>query len=190
MKAVILERQLHAALMLPPSLTIVADSAITQSTRPIFLPDFDSDWTARFHLAVRISRLGKNVAPKFGSRYYDAVTLVMQMIPVTLVDELHASQRSAGMVGLFDNALVTGQWIPTDTIKNDTLSLSIGEADITIDALDTLASEAIAQVSSYATIKMGDLITVAQMPTGMALRSGSTLTCTLASTPCLSLRIR
>lgn len=190
MKAVILERQLHAALMLPPSLSLVADSAITQASRPIFLPDFDCEWTARFHLAVRVSRLGKNVSAKFGSRYYDAITLAMQMIPVTLVDELHASQRSVGLTGLFDNALVMGQWITVDSIDLTNLSIAIGEADIAIEHLDTLAAEAIAQVSQYATIKMGDMITIAQMPSGLALRTGLTLNATIAGNSCLTLRIR
>lgn len=190
MKAVIVDRKLGGALMLPPGLQMVADSAITASTRPVFLPDFDMEWTGRFYLAIRVSRLGKNVAAKFANRYYDAVALAMQMIPVTLVDELRASERSAGLTGLFDNALVTGEWIGVDKLGKESLTVKVGESDITVDTLETLAAEAIALVSGYATIKMGDIITIAQMPAGMALRSGTALSCDINGMGCLQLRVR
>lgn len=49
---------------------------MARNRQPWFVPDFGDNWQWSVALAVRISRLGKCIQPKFASRYYDARTLL------------------------------------------------------------------------------------------------------------------
>lgn len=51
------------------------DSALLKDSKPFFIPDFSQQVDYETELVVRINRLGKNIAPRFASRYYDAVTV-------------------------------------------------------------------------------------------------------------------
>ncbi len=51
------------------------DSAILKDGKPFFIPDFSKEIHYETELVVRINRLGKNIAPRFANRYYDAVTV-------------------------------------------------------------------------------------------------------------------
>ena len=50
------------------------DSALVLQGRPLFMPEEGEGWQAQICLAVKISRLGKNISEKFAPRYYDAVS--------------------------------------------------------------------------------------------------------------------
>ena len=51
------------------------DSALLKDGKPFFIPDFTKQCDYEAELVVRICRLGKNIAPRFAYRYYDAVTV-------------------------------------------------------------------------------------------------------------------
>lgn len=51
------------------------DSAILKDGKPFFIPDFSNEVHYETEVVVRICRLGKNIAPRFAHRYYDAVTV-------------------------------------------------------------------------------------------------------------------
>ena len=68
MKTLLTDRTPDTALLLPPAVTLMADSAVTPDSKPLFLPDFNPEWLAEIHVAVRISRLGKNIAAKLPLR--------------------------------------------------------------------------------------------------------------------------
>ena len=43
------------------------------------MPEWGEGWVAPLHPSVRIGRLGKNIARKFASRYYDGVSLSLRV---------------------------------------------------------------------------------------------------------------
>lgn len=188
MKALLIDRQPTKALMLPPRLEIVADSAVTLPGRPVFLPDFDTQWTARFYLAARISRLGKDISVKFAPRYYDALTLAMRLIPVNTTAQLTDTQAPLGVLGLFDCALSMGTWDVDAT--TDEATIRIGELTCQLTGIQSIVAETIATVSRYATLKIGDAVMPLTLSADIAVEQGHDINGTLNDTPVLSLRIR
>ena len=58
-----------------PVIFMKPDSAWVKDSKPFFIPDFSKRVDYETELVVRICRLGKNIAPRFAHRYYDAVTV-------------------------------------------------------------------------------------------------------------------
>lgn len=58
-----------------PVIFLKPDSAILKDGKPFFIPDFSDEVHYETEVVVRICRLGKNIAPRFARRYYDAVTV-------------------------------------------------------------------------------------------------------------------
>lgn len=58
-----------------PVIFMKPDSAILKDGKPFFIPDFSNEVHYETELVVRINRLGKNIAPRFAHRYYDALTV-------------------------------------------------------------------------------------------------------------------
>ena len=77
--------ELHADEKLPeePVIFMKPDSALLKDSKPFFIPDFSQQVDYETELVVRINRLGKNIAPRFASRYYDAVTVGIHLRHVT-----------------------------------------------------------------------------------------------------------
>ena len=70
-------KELDGTLYKPEEPVIFAkpDSALLKDGKPFFIPDFTKQCDYETELVIRICRLGKNIAPRFAYRYYDAVTV-------------------------------------------------------------------------------------------------------------------
>lgn len=126
------------------AIRVIPDSAIGRDSQPWFLPDFGSNWRGYEAVAVRISRLGKGIVPRYAERYVDAVTTLW----VADADDFAAPDYMDGRV-------VTGQWLP------------IGPESDVSDLLDMIV-----EVSKYATLKNGDIIAIARTETVTPLAVG------------------
>ncbi len=58
-----------------PLFFLKPDSAILAHRHPFYLPDWSEEIHYEVELLVRISKLGKSIAPEFAHRYYDAISL-------------------------------------------------------------------------------------------------------------------
>ena len=65
----------HTQVNREPVIFMKPDSAILKDGKPFFVPDFSAEVHYETEVVVRICRLGKNIAPRFAHRYYDAVTV-------------------------------------------------------------------------------------------------------------------
>ena len=65
----------HTQINQEPVIFMKPDSAILKDGKPFFVPDFSNEVHYETEVVVRICRLGKNIAPRFAHRYYDAVTV-------------------------------------------------------------------------------------------------------------------
>ena len=71
-------KELNGGVLVKPERPVIfmkPDSAILKGGKPFFIPDFAERFDYEAELVVRISKLGKNIAPRFAHRYYDAVTV-------------------------------------------------------------------------------------------------------------------
>lgn len=168
---------------------LIADSSVLANNKPFFIPDFAPAFVLHPAIAVRINRLGKTIAPRFASRYYQAVAAC-------------AIVEAAGMEGnpfdarhtAFDGAFFQGEFMPVESIQpRQGLKVELFSNDRPADAtaIDLpLVDEVIAEVSQYFTLKMGDIIVLGSHTPGFPLAIGQHISATINDAPSLKMRIK
>lgn len=188
MKAILFDRNINDPIPNPVGLTLISDSAITIAGRPVFLPDFDSQWSAEFYLALKVCRLGKCISEKFAHRYYDRFTVAMRLVPVNVTAELRSQGLPTAIGDIFDNALTLGSWIETPDIA-ESFNITANEDSVSINNLKQIADEAIATVSRYTTLKTGDVIMIGRTTETIIVDRGQQITTNLDGKECFALKI-
>jgi 2-keto-4-pentenoate hydratase/2-oxohepta-3-ene-1,7-dioic acid hydratase in catechol pathway len=147
-----------------PVVFLKPDSSLLKNNKPFFLPDFSANIQYEVEVVIKISKLGKGISAKFASRYYDEVTLG---IDITARD-IQSRQANKGMPWelskCFDGAAPVGSFISVNSVKD------MGDIDFRLEINDKVVqksntsdmifgfNEIIEYVSQYFTLKTGDLI--------------------------------
>lgn len=157
----------------------IPDSCLIRSGKPFFIPEFDSEFGAYCSLAVRISRLGKCIAPRFAGRYWEEFSIGVSIRG----DRTLAMLREQGLPWsgalVFDRSLILGDYLPKDAWQPGarlSMRLQEDEIDITRDLTVDDIDAAIALVSRHNTIRQGDIILVRLSSRGLPLSAPSRLT--------------
>ena len=58
-----------------PVIFLKPDTALLRNNDPFFLPDFSKEIHHEVELVIKITRLGKNIQPKFAHKYYSEIGL-------------------------------------------------------------------------------------------------------------------
>lgn len=127
-------------------LVLRADSCLLNGKKPFFIPDGSQDVRANRAIILRVSRLGKNIQPKFANRYYDAWAPGLDIIAWDKLEQARANGTSWTEAIAFDYSLPLGDWLKEEDYAIESEQLCISPA------------EAIARVSQLMTIRQGDLI--------------------------------
>lgn len=125
------------------------DSCLLNNRKPFFLPADKESIHITPCIVLRISRLGKHIAPKFAHRYYDAIANGADFADAQRLAEARKNGHAWTEALAFDYSLAIGEMQPivqTVTERPDNACLLISEAD------------AIARASELMTIRQGDLI--------------------------------
>ena len=147
-----------------PVVFLKPDSAILKNNKPFFLPGFSDNIHYEVEVVLKISKLGKGISARFAHRYYDEVTLG---IDITARD-IQSRQAAAGMPWelskCFDGAAPLGSFVPVKNIadiNNLDFRLEINgkivQQSNTSDMIFNV-DEIIEYVSQFFTLKTGDLI--------------------------------
>ena len=128
-------------------MVLKGDSCLLNGRKPLFIPDWTTDLGVTECLILRVSRLGKEIAPKFASRYYDAVAPGADFVAQDVLREVQSAGRPWTQALGFDYSLAIGEWSEVQSEKVQ----SIKEWVMTPE-------EAIAEASRVMTIRQGDLI--------------------------------
>jgi len=147
-----------------PVVFLKPDSSILKNNKPFFLPEFSDNIQYEVEVVIKIARLGKGISSKFAPRYFNEVTLG---IDITARD-LQSRQVSAGMPWeiskCFDGAAPIGSFVPVNSAKD------MGNLDFRLEINDKVVqkgntsdmifgfNEIIEYVSKFFTLKTGDLI--------------------------------
>lgn len=191
----------HAAEMgwkLPsePVVFLKPDSALLKKNKPFFLPDFSEDIQYEVEIVVKISKLGKGIEARFAHRYYDEITLG---IDITARD-IQSRNAKAGMPWelskCFDGAAPVGEFIPVSSVNN-VLDLDFrldinGRAVQKSNSSDMIFNihQIIEYVSRFFTLKTGDLIFTGT-PSGVGrLHRNDNLVAYLGDRPVLDFMIK
>lgn len=158
------QEQGHTEINTDPVIFMKPDSALLKDGKPFFIPDFSNEIHYETELVVRINRLGKNIAPRFASRYYDAVTVGIDFTARDLQRKFRESGQPWELCKSFDSSAVIGNFVEVDRYK-DVQSLHFG---LTIDGEEVQngctrdmlfkIDDIIAYVSKFVTLKIGDLL--------------------------------
>jgi len=174
---------------------LMADSSILYTGRPFFIPDFAPCFVAVPSIVVRMSRLGKCVAPRFAHRYWDALTAGFSVLACD-----GANQQPGDVMALdraFDGAAMVGDWTPVADLQGQATStlvefmvndnvVATASLDDMITNLDTL----IGQMSVRCSIKMGDLIFTGECGPRHTLTPGDCLTARVHDRTVLDIKVR
>ena len=155
----------RALLPKEPVLFMKPDTALLKDGKPFFLPPFSERIEYETELVVRISRLGKNIAPRFAHRYYDAVTVGIDFTARDLQARLRAEGSPWEISKGFDGSAVVGDFIPVDeaagNLQDLHFSLRIDGKEVqrghTADMIFPV-DEMIAYISRFYTLRICDLL--------------------------------
>ena len=130
-------------------MVLKGDSCLLNGRKPFFTPEGASEIGVTPCMILRVSRLGKEVAPKFANRYYDAVAPGADFIDLSKARAAQEAGRPWTRALAFDYSLAIGEWT-----NNDEMSAT----SLLNDELIISPEEAVAQASKAMTIRQGDLI--------------------------------
>lgn len=154
----------HTLINKEPVIFMKPDSAILKDGKPFFIPDFSDEVHYETELVVRINRLGKNIAPRFAHRYYDAVTVGIDFTARDLQRHFREAGNPWELCKGFDNSAAIGTFVPVERF-NDIQQLHFnliidGQEVQKGDTADMLfrIDDIIAYVSRFVTLKIGDLL--------------------------------
>ena len=136
-----------------PEMVLKGDSCLLNGRKPMFIPDWTNELGVTDCMILRVSRLGKEIAPKFASRYYDAVAPGADFIALDIAREAQANGRPWTKAIDFDYSLAVGEWMEIGDWK-----LEIGDWKMEIGDWLMSPEEAVAEASKVMTIRQGDLI--------------------------------
>ena len=148
-----------------PVIFMKPDSAILKDGKPFFVPDFSHEVHYETEVVVRICRLGKNIAPRFAHRYYDAVTVGIDFTARDLQRKFREAGNPWELCKGFDNSAAIGTFISLvqagGDLQNLEFHLDIDGCEVqrgnTADMLFKI-DDIIAYVSRFMTLKIGDLL--------------------------------
>ena len=99
-----------------PLFFLKPDSAILAHRHPFYLPDWSEEIHYEVELLVRISKLGKSIAPEFAHRYYDAISLGIDFTARDIQAEVKAKGHPWEKAKAFDgSAVISRGWLPLDS---------------------------------------------------------------------------
>ena len=130
-------------------MVLKGDSCLLNGRKPLFMPEWTKELGVTECIILRVSRLGKEIAPKFADRYYDAVAPGADFIAMDLAREAEQAGKPWTQALAFDYSLAIGEWLTNDEMSR--AKALNGEMVMTPE-------EAIAKASKVMTIRQGDLI--------------------------------
>ena len=147
-----------------PVIFMKPDTAALKNNKPFYIPDFSSELHYETEIIVKISRLGKNIAPKFAHRYYEEIGLGVDFTARDVQRRLKAEGKPWEISKAFDNSAVIGNFIPKEElgdVQNIHFHLNIngntvqkGHTSDMIFPVDEIS----AWISRFFTLKIGDIL--------------------------------
>ena len=157
-------KELNNPIPKEPVVFMKPDSAILQSDKPFFIPEFTDNVHHELEVVVKINKVGKHIQKKFAHKYYDFITVGIDFTARDLQSQLKEKGLPWEKAKAFDGSAPVGKFVSVndfDNVNDIDFSLTkngeivqTGNTKEMLFDIDTL----IEQVSKYFTLKIGDLI--------------------------------
>ena len=147
-----------------PVIFLKPDTSIILKKQPFFIPDFSNDIHHEVEVIIKINRVGKYISKEFAHKYYDKIGLGIDFT----ARDIQQNQKKFGLpwekAKAFDGSTLIGKWVNKtsfDDINDINFSLmknnelvQQGNTSQMLWDIDSI----IAYVSSFFTLKIGDII--------------------------------
>lgn len=179
-----------------PVVFLKPDSSILKNNKPFFLPGFSSMIQYELEVVIKISKLGKGISAKYAHRYYDEVTLGIDITARDIQNRNSAAGLPWELSKCFDGAAPLGRFIPVSSIAD------MNSIDFRLEINDTIVqqgntsdmifsiNEIVAFVSKFFTLKTGDLIFTGTPPGVGPLKKNDNLVAYLGEEALLDMMIK
>lgn len=172
------------------------DSALLLKNKPFFIPDFSSEIHYEAEIVLKISRLGKNISKKFASRYYNSIGIGIDFTARDLQDQCKKAGHPWEIAKAFDQSAAISRFIDIQEVPDrNAINFSLNINGKTVQKGNTgdmifSFDEIIAYVSTFLTLKTGDLIFTGT-PAGVGpVKAGDRLTASVEEQVLLDFNIR
>ncbi len=175
-----------------PVVDLFPDSTLQKSGKPFFIPSFSSEFKSEVYVGFRMCRLGKNIAAKFASRYYDAIGLFLMTEAVDVREQLKNAEAPWALATAFDGAAIVGEFFDLEKYQNTAEifidSQSVEKCDLS-DAKQRI-DQLIEYVSKYFTMKIGDYVIMKISKQPIVLKIDMHITANIEAQESLNLKIK
>lgn len=147
-----------------PIFFLKPDTSVIIRNRPFFYPDFSQDIQYETEIVLKISRLGKNIDPRFAHRYYRELTVGIDFTARDLQRQCKENGWPWEIAKGFEGSAPLGKFISKDNfedLRNLSFGLDLNQQVVQSGNTGDLVfsfEDLIAYVSRFFTLKMGDLI--------------------------------
>lgn len=131
------------------------DTALLVNRKPFFLPHFTEQIDAHPAVVARIDRMGRCIAEKFAGRYYSLTAPAINFNARLKEGEDTLDCLTKSFV--FDNSMAVGSFAENNKEK---LEWYYNGITLSLHTLLEDMNKAIAEVSSYVTLRTGDMVAV------------------------------
>lgn len=148
-----------------PVLFLKPQTALLLKNQPFFIPDFSREVHHEIEIVVRINRVGKHIQPRFAHKYYEQFALGIDFTARDVQQQLKAKGLPWEKAKAFDGSAYLSEFIncadynfPREPVsfalsKNGDAVQHGHSSDMLFDV-----NHLIAYISTYFTLKIGDLI--------------------------------
>ena len=179
-----------------PVFFLKPDTAILPNGNAFYIPSFSIDIHHEIELVLKVCKEGKNISEKFSSRYYDEITVGIDFT----ARDIQQKQKAKGLpwepAKAFDHSAPIGITIPIEEIKDrnnisftlvkNGKTVQVGNSNLMINSFETIIS----YVSTFITLRKGDLIFTGT-PEGVGpVNPGDLLECFLENKNLLQVRVK
>ncbi|PKP03757.1 MAG: 2-hydroxyhepta-2,4-diene-1,7-dioate isomerase [Bacteroidetes bacterium HGW-Bacteroidetes-6] len=172
------------------------ENAIIHGNTPFFVPDFSNNIHYECELVLRICKTGKNIEERFAASYFDAITLGIDFTARDIQKRCIERGEPWEIAKAFDNSAPMGEFIPISEtnypselvfrLDKNAQTVQNGSSKNLIFSFERI----IAHISTYITLKTGDVIFTGT-PAGVGpVRPGDLLEGYLAGKNILRVRVK
>lgn len=160
-----------------PAWFLLTHSCLLRDDKPMYIPEWDSDFRLFPSMAIRIDRLGKSIPERFAYRYWNHYSFGFSLRACSTLQKLFSDNMPAGSATAFDNSVTISAWHEADkeSLHNIEFSITDGESELCRWRYADLALGAdalLSQLSERMTFKTGDILYLGFSPSGIQLKQG------------------
>lgn len=146
-----------------PVLFMKPDTALMNMEMPFPIPEFSDNVQYEAEIVVKINKTGKHIQPEFAHKYYDKIALGIDFTARDTQKYLKEKGLPWEKAKAFDNSAVVSDFFPKENYDLQNLSFTLQCNQQVVQSGNTKdmlwkTDELIAYISTYFTLKTGDMI--------------------------------